>query len=65
MGKPVEDEEGSSEEDLNLQVPSLVRRIPLSFEVSLLCVLLREALEQFDSKVNDDHRLVLASHRYL
>ena len=40
-------------------MPTLVRRIPLSFEVSLLCVLLREALEQFDSKVNDDHRLVL------
>ncbi|MCW5588333.1 MAG: DUF4194 domain-containing protein [Legionellales bacterium] len=42
-----------------LQVPTLVRRMPLSFEVSLLCVLLREALEQFDFKVNDDHRLVL------
>jgi hypothetical protein len=48
----------STEENVNL-LPSLVRRSPLSFDVSLVCVLLREALEQFDSKVTDDHRLVL------
>lgn len=54
-----ENEEGSIEENPTSSIPTLVRRIPLSFEVSLLCVLLREALEQFDSKVNDDHRLVL------
>lgn len=58
-GEAIEGEEGSFEEDSIFQVPTLVRRIPLSFEVSFLCVLLREALEQFDSKVNDDHRLVL------
>jgi len=50
--------DGSSEENPGF-LPSLVRRSPLSFEVSLLCVLLREALEQFDSKVSDDHRLVM------
>ncbi len=55
----LEDEAEISEEDVNFSIPSLVHRIPLSFEVSFLCVLLREALEQFDSKVNDDHRLVL------
>lgn len=60
----IEDEEAledkkTLEKDPASQLPTLVRRIPLSFEVSLLCVLLREALEQFDSKVNDDHRLVL------
>src|SRR6516162_44300 len=58
-GEAVEGEEKSLEEDPTGQVKTLVRRIPLSFEVSLLCVLLREALEQFDSKVNDNHRLVL------
>lgn len=58
-GEAVEGEGESLEEDPASQVPTLVRRIPLSFEVSLLCVLLREALEQFDSKVNDDQRLVL------
>lgn len=38
---------------------TLMRRMPLSFEVSLLCVLLREALDQFDATVHDDHRLVM------
>lgn len=38
---------------------TLMRKIPLSFEVSLLCVLLREALDQFDATVHDDHRLVM------
>jgi Domain of unknown function (DUF4194) len=58
-GEAMEGEEGAIEKDSTSQIPTLVRRIPLSFEVSLLCVLLREALEQFDSKVNDDHRLIL------
>ena len=58
-GEALESEERPLEEEATLQVPTLVRRIPLSFEVSFLCVLLREALEQFDSKVNDDQRLVL------
>lgn len=38
---------------------TLMRRMPLSFEVSLLCVLLREALDQFDATVHDDHRLIM------
>ncbi|HBI22006.1 MAG TPA: hypothetical protein DDY37_05405 [Legionella sp.] len=38
---------------------TLMRKMPLSFEVSLLCVLLREALDQFDATVHDDHRLVI------
>jgi hypothetical protein len=58
-GEAMEGEEETVEKDSTSQIPTLVRRIPLSFEVSLLCVLLREALEQFDSKVNDDHRLIL------
>lgn len=37
----------------------LMRKIPLAFDVSLLCVLLREALESFDAAVRDDHRLIL------
>lgn len=54
--------ENETEESTSTQMLSLVRRMPLSFDVSLLCVLLREALEQFDSKISDDHRLVL--HRF-
>lgn len=38
---------------------TLMRKMPLSFEVSLLCVLLRDALDQFDATVHDDHRLVM------
>jgi hypothetical protein len=38
---------------------TLMRRMPLSFDVSLLCVLLREALDQFDATVHDDHRLII------
>jgi hypothetical protein len=57
-------EEGSPEDstiskELDGNIPSLVRRAPLSFEVSLLCILLRESLEHFDSTVSDDHRLIL------
>lgn len=58
-GDAIEGEGPPPEEDMTFKIPTLVRRTPLSFEVSLLCVLLREALEQFDSKVNDDHRLIL------
>lgn len=38
---------------------TLMRKMPLTFEVSLLCVLLREALDQFDATVHDDHRLIM------
>ncbi len=38
---------------------TLMRKMPLSFEVSLLCVLLRESLDQFDATVHDDHRLII------
>jgi len=38
---------------------TLMRKMPLSFDVSLLCVLLREALDQFDATVHDDHRLIM------
>ena len=38
-----------AEEEEN-KLPRLVRRTPLSYEVTLLCVLLREILEEFDVK---------------
>ncbi len=40
-------------------LPRLTPRIPLSFEVTLLLVLLREALIQFDFGDSDNSRLVL------
>lgn len=47
------------EENIEKKKLTLMRRFPLSFEVSLLCVLLREAIDQFDATVHDDHRLIL------
>ena len=62
-----EDESDSEESASNLVVENiepktlrLMRKIPLSYEVSLLCVLLREALEFYDEKVSDDHRLIIS-----
>ncbi len=45
-------------------VPRLVRRMPLSYEVSLLLVLLREALEEFDMQ-NTDSRLLFVTDESL
>jgi hypothetical protein len=47
------------EEIIEKKKLTLMRKVPLSFEVSLLCVLLREALDQFDATVHDDHRLIM------
>ncbi len=44
-----------------VQVPRLVRRIPISYEVTLLSVVLREALEEFDVKNTDARKLFLTS----
>jgi hypothetical protein len=42
-------------------LPRLVRKIPLTFEMSLLCIILREALEHFDSSQNESSILVMRS----
>ena len=42
-----------------VQTPRLVRRMPISYEVTLLCVVLREALEEFDIKNTDTRKLFL------
>jgi hypothetical protein len=41
---------------------SLIRKIPLTYEVSLLCVLLRECLEQHDIQNTDDHRKIVTKN---
>ncbi len=55
----LEDSLSDESDSATSTLPSLIRKAPLSFEVSLLCVLLREALEQFDSQVSDDQRFVM------
>jgi len=47
------------EESLEKKKLTLMRKVPLSFDVSLLCILLREALDQFDATIHDDHRLIM------
>lgn len=48
-------------EDEELKLPRLVRRIPLSYEVTLLCVLLREILEEFDVKDIESRKCFVTS----
>lgn len=48
-----------SEDEDPLGLPRLIRRQPLSFEATLLAVLLREALDEFDLSNPDSRDLVL------
>lgn len=43
------------------KVPRLVRRIPLSYDVSLLLVILREVLEEFDVQNTDSRTLFITN----
>ena len=47
-------------EEANADLPRLVRRIPLTYNATLLCVLLRESLQQFDTRSPDEPRHVLS-----
>ncbi len=43
-------------DDESLKLPRLVRRTPLSYEVTLLCAILREMLEEFDVGDTDSRK---------
>ncbi|NJN77043.1 MAG: DUF4194 domain-containing protein [Saprospiraceae bacterium] len=43
------------------KVPRLVRRMPLSYEITLLLVILREALEEFDVQNTDNRKLFVTN----
>lgn len=45
-------------------LPRLVRRVPLSWDQTLLCVLLRDRLLQFDRSNDPDGRLVLTTEDF-
>ena len=45
----------------SMKLPRLVKRIPLSYEVTLIAVLLREMLEEFDVKSNDSVKLFVTN----
>ena len=51
-----------ADEDSNDSLPHLIKKIPLTPEISLLCVLLREALDSFDSSQSDSSVLVLSEN---
>ncbi len=51
----LEDEEGE-----RIPLPRLTRRDKLSYHVTLLCVLLRERLDQFDASASESDRLIVS-----
>ncbi len=52
----------SEAEDDNVKLPSkLIKKVPLTFETSLLCVLLREALENFDASQIESPTLIMTA----
>lgn len=53
--QPEEDEDSES------KLPRLVKRIPLSYEVTLISVLLREMLEEFDVREMDSVKLFVTN----
>lgn len=48
------------DEESSANLPRLVRRMPLTYNATLLCVLLRESLQQFDARSPDEPRHVLS-----
>jgi hypothetical protein len=58
-----DDDEVSSEAAATRDLPRLVRRIPLNFEATLLCVVLREELLKFEMREPDLQRLVISKQR--
>jgi hypothetical protein len=49
------------EDGTPVALPRLVRRDRLSYDLTLLCVLLRERLDQFDASTPDSDRLLLSA----
>ena len=44
-----------------VKVPRIVRRMPLSYELTILSVILREALEEFDAQNTDSRKLFITN----
>ncbi|MEG4011781.1 MULTISPECIES: DUF4194 domain-containing protein [unclassified Microcoleus] len=45
------------------KLPRLVKRVPLSYEVTVLCVLLREKLLEFNNSTSDSDRCIVSKHQ--
>lgn len=48
-------------ENENDRLPQLIRKTPLTYEVTLICVLLREMLEEFDIKAIDSVKFYITN----
>jgi len=46
----------------SVKVPRLIRRMPLTYEVTLLLVILREAIEEFDMQNTDSRKLFITNN---
>jgi len=60
--RQVDEDQGSDE---TTSVPRLFRRTPLGYEATLLCVLLRDALRQFEDEDLQNDRCVVTQHQLL
>lgn len=53
------EEEDEDSENSTAQLPKLIKKTPLSYDVSMLCVLLRYELEKFENSQTESQALVL------
>ncbi len=60
LSQPDDDEQAIEHEFASRDLPRLVRRIPLNFEATLLCVILREELLKFETREPGLERFVLS-----
>lgn len=59
----VEQPDADPDDEESTPLPRLTRRSPLSYYDTLLCVLLREQLQQFDARAAESSRLVLSKEQ--
>lgn len=58
-GMEEEKDESSSVQSSVVQLPKLIKKSPLSYDVSMLCVLLRYELEKFENSQTESEVLIL------
>lgn len=59
LAKGMEEENEEESETSATQLPKLIKKSPLSFDVSMLCVLLRYELEKFENSQTESEALIM------
>ncbi len=59
LGKGMEDEDNEEETVADSKLPRLIKKTPLSYQASMLLVLLRYEIEKFETGQNDSECLVM------